>query len=99
MKLIWGNHSNLDKYEKAVLLRLADFSDKAGGNIFPKILNIAKDTSLSKRKVLEVLKSLNDKNYLSKAKMEFPTLKRRNTYTINVTKLTDEYQIARGKTP
>ncbi|TWB22149.1 helix-turn-helix protein [Nitrospirillum amazonense] len=59
LNLVWAVRG-LDATAKLVLLRLADFSDDTGGQIFPSVGRVADDTGLSERAVRQALRRLED---------------------------------------
>ena len=66
--LIRSTNPDLKALEKLILIVLSDFGNERGENIYPSLNTLAEKTSLSKRAVINNLKSLEEKGYIAKFK-------------------------------
>lgn len=85
MTAVWDNQTgNLDAYETAYLLKLADY----GPQVFPSIPTLAKKTRISPRKIQYLNESLAAKGYLNVIeRVRLNGSKTSNAYQLNVNKL------------
>lgn len=87
MNLVWDHESNrLSPTEKIILVKMADYGNDEGTNIFPSYKTLARKTNLSSKTVYRSIKSLIAKGYVHRHRIGISRF-RSSDYGLNLNML------------
>lgn len=90
--LIQSSTPDLKSLEKLLLIVLSDYGNEKGEDIYPSLSTLADKTCMTRRSVINNLKSLEDKGYIAKFKGGVVNGQNvTNRYFINLEKFGFEY--------
>lgn len=91
--LIQSTTEDLKALEKFILIVLSDYGNEQGEDIYPSLSTLAEKTCMTRRSVINNLKSLEEKGYIGKFKGGVVDGKNvTNRYFINMEKLGFHYK-------